>query len=490
METAHCSRDCCLSLMRRIIRHLSTDTLIRKRALETIDATDPSLSYSPVSGQWTTTTLRDSCRTQVESTISFNSSVSFTFVGTSLSVNIVKNSNGAPYNVTFDGEVHQYDSFASSNQCTADFQASNLAASQHTVVVSHNGNSALAGTGRYSLQFASFEYESTGSVGGSSKAPVGAIVGGVVAGIAVILIGGFLWWFFRRRKARIQGNKEEAVQEPYQDTSTYVIPHQHDQDGRPSVSSRQEQGMYVQPPQRSKGAEAANNSRYVRNSPWASLTSNNPSRPNVAGSESERLDSSNSATESIQPTSPTHSQYPPSTEISSDSSRVPGVIRPLIPQTTQRRYAPAPSTVGESVLIDDPDYVAPPSYSPPPSNHPGQSMHQALQEKAIYEGQEDSSGSSTNWLSPVSSRRPLPGAPMSSSSHGPAQALSQSDIDVIARRVADIMRSTPSNTATGSRFSEVSSSDVANPQVQQAVRALLERDEEPQNQSGTKPPNS
>ena len=74
-----------------------------------------------------------------------------------MTVNIVKSTGGAPYNVTLDGEVHQYDSYATSLQCTADFQASNLAATQHTIVVSHNANSAVAATGRSTLQFASFE---------------------------------------------------------------------------------------------------------------------------------------------------------------------------------------------------------------------------------------------------------------------------------------------------------------------------------------------
>lgn len=74
-----------------------------------------------------------------------------------MAVNIVKGPNGAPYNVTLDGDVHQYDSFASSSQCVADFQASNLAAVQHKVIVSHNGDGALAATGRSTLNFASFE---------------------------------------------------------------------------------------------------------------------------------------------------------------------------------------------------------------------------------------------------------------------------------------------------------------------------------------------
>lgn len=89
--------------------------------------------------------------------------------------------------------------------------------------------------------------------------------------------------------------------------------------------------------------------------------------------------------------------------------------------------------------------------------------------KAAYEG--TSSGSS-NALSPSSIPLLL---------QNPSQTLSQDEVDVIARRVVDMLRSSSSGaessvvtgTSTGSDIT-MSNSDVsANPQVQQAVRVLL-----------------
>lgn len=236
------------------------------------------------------------------------------------------------------------------------------------------------------------------------------------------------------------------------------------------------------------------NSRYVRTFPWTSLTSNNHPRPNMAPgtdlSGSEAQISSQSPSENLRPTSISNSHYPPSGSEFSDTSPIPVVMQPLLQQqpTTQssRSYGPPPSTVGESILIDDPANVAPPSYSPQPSNHPRHSVQRGWQGKAIYERAD---GGSTNWLSPNSMHKALPGGTSSTSQPG-LQTLSQADIDVIARRVADIMWS-PSST-TGSRYSAVSSAEATNPQVQQAVRVLLARGEgDPQIQPmPPKPPNN
>jgi hypothetical protein len=200
-------------------------------------------------------------------------------------------------------------------------------------------------------------------------------------------------------------------------------------------------------------------------------------------SGSDAQTSSQSPSEGLRHTS--ISQYPPSgTEF---SSPVPVFMQPLPESTSQssRRYGPPPSTVvGESVLIDESDYIAPPSYSPPPSNHPRHSVRRGVQEKATYGGTEDSGGSSANLLSPNSTHQALPGAPAPGTPG--SQMLSQADIDVIARRVADIMRS-PSST-TGSQYSGVSSSDAANPQVQQAVRVLLATGDEEHPQTTPAPP--
>jgi hypothetical protein len=299
----------------------------------------------------------------------------------------------------------------------------------------------------------------------------------------------------RRRKTRAEEEKEDVVSyAPFE--SAYAITQYppHDNDGGPvqetgGSSQHLANAQHHQPP-RTKGAEAANNSRFMRTSPWASLTSNNRSRPNMAGesghSGSDAQTSSQNPSESLRHTS--ISQYPPSgTEF---SSPVPVVMQPLPEATAQssRRYGPPPSTVGESVLIDDSDYTAPPSYSPPSSNHPRHSVRREIPEKATYEGTGGSSGSSANLLSPNSTHQVLPGglAPGTSGS----QTLSRADIDVIARRVADIIRA-PSST-TDSQYSGVSSSDAANPQVQQAVRVLLAGDEEhPQTTPAPpKPPNT
>jgi len=298
---------------------------------------------------------------------------------------------------------------------------------------------------------------------GPSTPAIGPIVGGVIGGIVALFICGLLWWLLRRRKAQVDKEKVAAATtyEPYE--PAFVIPQDpaHETiDGRPSLS--------VPPqPARTKGAEAASSSRYVRSSPWASLTSNNHSRPNVAGSSRAQsgLDSSQSPTESLRPTSMSQSQYPPSSEYPESSGGL-TATQPLLPNPSSRSRVPPPSTVGESVLIDESDYIAPPSYSPP-SNQPRTSVQPGGREKATYEGPEDSGGSSTNWLSPATTSRALPTG-SSTVSHGTSQGLSTADIDSIARRVVEFMRAPASSTG-----SEVSSSDMTNPQVQQAVRVLL-----------------
>jgi hypothetical protein len=362
----------------------------------------------------------------------------------------------------------------------------------------------------------------------------------VLGVVAFLLICVAACWYVRRKRA-IQGKgtgifsktQKEALREPFEVDAALQEHHDREraasQEGRTpfqSLTNTTTTAIASFPP-RTKGHDPGNSSRFVRTSPWASLTSASGSRPNLgAGGMHESGhhytnqpgSAVNSGSESPPATSIAH-QYPPGsgTDYSSDPSSsasppVTVITNSSRPAPSQRRHhPPPPSTVGESVLIDDPDYVPPPSYSPPPSNIGHAPLLSRIAEgrdsKAIYEGTaEDSSGSSTNWLSPASSRRPLPHAPGTAvsgsfSSHPPNQpTLSQADIDGIARRVVDLMRSSspPSTTggdvrgsvATDPRWSHVSSAEAQNPQVQQAVRALLSQNELVPNTAPTRAPNN
>lgn len=212
------------------------------------------------------------------------------------------------------------------------------------------------------------------------------------------------------------------------------------------------------------GDDANNNAAY---SGYTSSVVQSGAHSYPPGSATEVTDDpedSNSASPRIGSFSPNQSRP------SHPSHQTPGSIQ----RSSSHHHVPAPappSTVGESVLIDDPDYIPPPSYSPGPSNLPRQTSLMQ-RSKAAYEG---TSSNSSRAFSPASSQRPLP--------HNPSQQLSQQEVDVIARRVVDLLRSGSSvggssvvgsgvGSGTGSEIS-MSSNEVANPQVQQAIKALL-----------------
>lgn len=151
----------------------------RRDATQVVGPDSSSLSYSPQSGAWTPAPLGSgSCATSAEQTITPGSSVTFRFtgehpslvvdsegltgtltlsLGTDVTVNVLKNTNGAPYNVTLDGQVSQFNAYSTSEQCTADFRATNLRATEHTVIITHDGSSSLAASGRSTLDFVSFQ---------------------------------------------------------------------------------------------------------------------------------------------------------------------------------------------------------------------------------------------------------------------------------------------------------------------------------------------
>jgi hypothetical protein len=283
------------------------------------------------------------------------------------------------------------------------------------------------------------------------------------------------------------------MREPYDLTQAqpYIVPDRQD----PNSGSDPTSTTMLVSQRRTKGTEANSNPRYVRSSPWASQTSQNRSRPNVGDEPGTPHNAANSGYSGSSAPSGGH-PYPPGsatevTEHTEDStSTSPRVMHiqssPINQQTQPSRSDPAslrpvpvpvppPSTVGESVLIDDPNYVPPPSYSPGPTNHPRHTSPMR-RSKAAYEG--TSSGSS-NALSPSSMPLFL---------QNPSQALSQDEVDVIARRVVDMLRSGSSGaessvlgagTSTGSDITMSTSDISANPQVQQAVRVLLGREDHP-----------
>jgi hypothetical protein len=302
-------------------------------------------------------------------------------------------------------------------------------------------------------------------------------------------MAGFCWYWRRRRRSPqlevpFSHKKTEIVREPYDvvQAQPYILPDRDD----PSLGSDPVSTTMLLSPQRRKGAEANSNPRYVRSSPWASQTSQNRSRPNFGDEHNNPNNGAHSSYSGSSAPSGGHI-YPPgsATEVTDDagdaedatstSPRVMHTQPSQIHRGTQpsRSHRPVPvpappSTVGESVLIDDSNYIPPPSYSPGPTNHPRHTSPMR-HSKAAYEG--TSSGSS-NALSPSSIPLLL---------QNPSQTLSQDEVDVIARRVVDMLRSSSSGaessvvtgTSTGSDIT-MSNSDVsANPQVQQAVRVLL-----------------
>ncbi|KAG8870273.1 hypothetical protein FRC20_012065 [Serendipita sp. 405] len=195
-------------------------------------------------------------------------------------------------------------------------------------------------------------------------------------------------------------------------------------------------------------------------------------------------------TESRAPTSIVTHQYPPAASSGTGGSSEPSSYDPPRPIQQQQQqqsppsrhgppsriqqplpqqmYAIEPSEVGESVIIDRSDYIPPPSYSPPATNHARQS---STRSKAIYDVSRTDGRDS---LAP-----PLPTDLRNTTS----QNLSATDVDIIARRVVDLMRSGSSvggSSVTG--FGEGTGSDYStatadHPQVQQAVRRLLAKEE-------------
>lgn len=480
----------------------------RRDLVEASDTT--TLTYAPPIGQggWRTSTLdRGSCVSGGTSTIEPGNTVTFAFQGTSVSVNIVKSSNGAPYSVSLDGNIQAFDSFATSQQCSTDFKADNLTATSHTIIVTHQGNSTLLGLGRSTLFLASIEYTPSNH-NSNPTTPVGAIVGGVVGVVILILFGAFFYWWFRRRKLRqhedariVDEYKDEPQNQPHgvppvgvDPFVTPVFDSNHPRNVNEFNAPLQANATTTsaQPARRTKADYFNEQSgRYGgNNSPWASLSAHGRSNPNSSNPQLQQLSSTYSGmSESPPPTTIALHQYPPRS--ATENSSEPGSSEPRqvyqIPrnplqtlQHPQSGYVPAPSEAGgESIAIDRSDYIPPPSYSPPSAHSmPAPS----LDAKATY------TTSNTNTFSPWHSQ----------SSH---QGLSAADVDVIAKRVYDLMRSgssTGGSSAGGGSGdpnrprddrlsamsesvysglqSELGTSDADQAQIQQAVRLLLERD--------------
>ena len=243
--------------------------------------------------------------------------------------------------------------------------------------------------------------------------------------------------------------------------------------------------MPAQPTRRTK-ADYFNeqNGRYGgNNTMWTPSSAAHQSNPNISNPQLQQFSSSHSGVTESSPRTTVLHQYPPgsATENSSDPGEPEGRQVYQIPrnprqtlQYHQSGYAPAPSEAGgESVAIDRSDYIPPPSYSPPSAHTmPGP----PLDTKAVY----------------VADASPW----HSQTSHQP---LSSTDVDVIARRVYDLIRSGSSaggssaggdlNRARDDRLSamsesvysgiqsELSTSDPGQAQVQQAVRRMLARDQ-------------
>lgn len=135
------------------------------------------------------------------------------------------------------------------------------------------------------------------------------------------------------------------------------------------------------------------------------------------------------------------------------------------------RQSSFPSTILDTVISDA--TLPPPSYSPPPTSlsmPPSQILPPV---KAYYNGTAISSdlgpGTSLSRLRiPEHGGRPLPEPPQQS------QQLSPADIENIARRVADIIRSTDSHSPR-SRSGTLSTT-ASDPQVGHAVRTFLSKE--------------
>ncbi|KAG8835007.1 hypothetical protein FRC17_005855 [Serendipita sp. 399] len=514
----------------------------RRDVEATVNASSTLLSLAPPTGAWTLTGLsRGSCSDTAQSSVFSGSSVTFKFKGTFVRANIIKDPHGAPYSVTLDGtNTQDFDSFASSRECTSDFEASNLAFAEHTITLVHQGNQTLAASGRSTLYFVSFDYKGTPTIppvnpppAGTKSPPTGPIVGGVVGGVAFlfIIVIGFLW--FRRRR-RVKASRQQKDHEPKEtfnpdDHHIHENHHHHPPASvpesyvpHPSIDPYPNQPVnatdttpFIQnnpnPPRRGKGDDVyyhEEGGRFVRSSPWTSLTSQNQSRGNLASGSSAAgggphlvppgaASSYSGGTQNPAPTSIVSHQYPPagsSTERSSEPSsydtprahQQPQQPQPLIQQQQQhvasRIYHRAPSEAGESVIIDRSDYIPPPSYSPPmTANHLRQS---STRSKALYDVSRTTPHTTTTPTTKVS---PSSNKPYASPGAAENPNLSSTEVDRIARRVVDIMRSEGSTTGRGGGTSSVYSgttSDVSgvttatadDPQVQQAVRALLAKE--------------
>ncbi|KAG8773434.1 hypothetical protein FRC16_005351, partial [Serendipita sp. 398] len=285
----------------------------------TVNASSTLLSFYPTAGAWTLSSLgRGSCSNTVQTSVFIGSSVTFKFKGTHVKVNIIKDLHGAPYSVTLDGADPQtFNSFAPSQQCASDFEASNLALSEHTVIVTHEGSQVLSASGNSTIYFVSIDYTGTPTTpsvnpapAGSKSPPIGPIVGGVVGGVALLFIAVVAFWWLRRRrkqKPNLQDHEPKQAFNPDFQSNIHnppppppesYLPHPsvdpypnhpvNSSDTTPFIQNSQVT-LASAPPRRGKGDDVYYHEaggRFVRSSPWASLTSQNQSGLNVASGSS------------------------------------------------------------------------------------------------------------------------------------------------------------------------------------------------------------
>ncbi|CAG7854676.1 SubName: Full=Uncharacterized protein {ECO:0000313/EMBL:CCA66422.1} [Serendipita indica DSM 11827] len=182
----------------------------------TILPSDSRIAYS--SGDiWTTNTT---CDMPSKSSSAQGASFTFSFIGTDIWVYTSANARGGKYSVSIDGNDRgEYDTYlaSSSTSCKVEtsFKVSGLGPSNHTLVVTNRGQTS---GGQGTLDFLGLRLASSANVGGqsTSKPNTPSIVGGVIGGIAALILVGFAIFFCLRRQRSREREQEHQDQQEHQ----------------------------------------------------------------------------------------------------------------------------------------------------------------------------------------------------------------------------------------------------------------------------------
>lgn len=407
-----------------------------RASAERVEENDSRVLYLPEIGAWSEINLSQSCSQGVRQSISPASSVTFKFrgqsklqvlstpdliyssTGSSVSVNVVKHANGAPYIVNVDGKSTFLDSFSPTEQCASDFQVNNLNKNEHTIMVVHNGNSSSLANGRSTVAFDAFRcvtavriryavtniFDSFLPDGGKDTPPIGAIVGAVLGVIVLaLLIGGYCFW---RRRSKSKPTRTELS---------------------PDIEQLRSNNITVITPLNINSSSAESSQNAIR------------TRRKAGG-----------------PLPTTHGWN--RTDSTVDTSSV-------------SRSAVTSQPAGSGIMVPDTPILPP--YSPPERGvNIGRQAGRAEPGKAYYRGGMGSPGlvSQESSSGPWSSSDVVATGGTRSNSDQP---LAPADIESIARRVVDLMHADRNGASPPTIPLNLSGSETQNAQIHEAVRNLL-----------------